>query len=133
MCQYGRWASKEGGLEGPTLIGEGNEAQRGHWAPKVGGLCDLTWVREVNKSFILYKSVETSPYSRHVLKTLRKSPKGKAQIGQYLRVVTLGKYHQVLSLDLMQGKSLKSLFKNIDNNWIRFRSSEDSLIKLSEG
>ena len=37
VCQQGCWASEEGGLEDPTLIGEGNECQRGRWAPKRGG------------------------------------------------------------------------------------------------
>ena len=40
VCQHGCWASKGGGLGGPTLIGEGNECQRGRWTPK-GVDCEI--------------------------------------------------------------------------------------------
>ena len=40
VCQQRRWASKEGGLGGPTSIGEGNECQRGRWTPK-GVDCEI--------------------------------------------------------------------------------------------
>ena len=55
VCQQGRWAPKEGGLDGPTLIGKGNKCQRGCWAPKGGGFRDPTSIGEENK-VLFYKS-----------------------------------------------------------------------------
>ena len=40
----------------------------------------------------IYKGVETFPYQTR-FKALRGSPKGKAQIGQYLLAVDLGHYN----------------------------------------
>ena len=45
-------------------------------SPKENGLQDLTSVGEQNKTFFI--RVWKSLSSRHVLKTLRRSPKGKA-------------------------------------------------------
>ena len=47
----------------------------------------------------LYKGVETSPY-RRVLKTLKGSPKRKAQREQYLLAMGLGRYIKSVCFDL---------------------------------
>ena len=83
-------APKGGGLWGPASIGEGNECQRGCWIPKGGGLWDPTSVGEENKAFFI--RVWKPLPSRHILKTLRRNPKGKAQREQYLLVVGLHCY-----------------------------------------
>ena len=86
-----RTLGPEGGeLGGPTWIGEGNKCQRGRWAPKRGGLWDPTSVGEENKASFIRVSKPLP--SRCVLKTLRGSPKGKAQREQYLLSVGLGRY-----------------------------------------
>ena len=81
---------ERGWIGGLTSIEEEYECQRGRWALKGGGLWDPTSVGAKNKApFIrVWKPLP----SRHVLKTLRKSPKGKTQRGQYLEVVDLGCY-----------------------------------------
>ena len=80
--------------------------KRGRWAPKGGGLWDPTSVGEKNKAFLL--RVWKPLFSRHVLKTLRGSPKGKTQRGQYLLTVGLGCYKGTLrtSLELYSWYSL---------------------------
>ena len=81
---------EQGWIEGPTLIGEGNESQQRHWAPKEGGLWDPTSVGEENEAF--FTRVWKPLPSKHILKTLRGSPKGKTQRGQYRLAVGLGCY-----------------------------------------
>ena len=72
-CPWGLWSLKRGGLRDPTSTGEGNECQRGRWAPKESGLWDPTSVGEGNEAFFI-RIWKYLP-SRHVLKTLRGSPK----------------------------------------------------------
>ena len=40
VCQQGCWTPKEGGLGGPTSIGEGNECEQRRWDPK-GTDCEI--------------------------------------------------------------------------------------------
>ena len=68
----------QGSVPTRTLGSEGGWIVRFH----------ISWGEEWS---ILYKGVETSP-SQTRLKTLRGSPKGKAQRGQYLLAVSLGCY-----------------------------------------
>ena len=72
------------------MIGEGNECQRGPWAPKRG---------EFEIAFFIKAWKPLS--SKCVIKTLRGSPKGKAQREQYLLTVDLGYYtnHAYLKLN----------------------------------
>ena len=53
-------------------------------------VCDPTSIGEENETFFI--RVRKPLPSRRVLKTLRRSPKGKAQRGQYLLAVGLGCY-----------------------------------------
>ena len=83
MCQQGCWAPKGSGFGGdPTSIVEKNECQQGHCAPKESGLWDPTSIGEENETSFI-RVWKTLP-SRHVLKTLRGSSKGKAQKGHGL-------------------------------------------------
>ena len=85
-----------------TLGPEGERIVRSHidwreeWVPtrtlvpKRGGLWDPTSVGNENKTFFI--RVWKPLPSIRILKTLRGSPKGKAQRGQYLLAVGLGYY-----------------------------------------
>ena len=58
-----------------------------------GGLWDLTLVGEENEAFFI-RVLKPLP-SKHILKTLSESSKGKAQREQYLLVVSLGRYNGI--------------------------------------
>ena len=90
-----RTPGPEGGwIGGLTLIGEVSKCQRGRRAPKRMN-CEIPHQLGGERS-ILYKGLGTPLSSRCVLKTLRGSPKGKAQNGQYLLAVGVGRYKSCL-------------------------------------
>ena len=105
VCQWGRWALKEGGLWDPTLVGEENET-----------FFIRVWKLLPNK---------------RVSKILRGSSKGKAQRGQYLLVVDLGCYkwykNQTPGDVLVEGWAPKEGGHEAVCQWGRWASKEDGL------
>ena len=86
VCQYGRWAPKEGGFGGgPTSIGERNECQRGRYARR-GVDCDVPhWLGRKAKHHLCFKNLKGKPEKKKTKRII--SDRGELKSSQIAFVV----------------------------------------------
>ena len=101
-----RTLGSEGGWIGGSHVNGGRErVSASHWVPN-------TSIGEENEAFFI--RVWKPLPSRHVLKTLRRNPKGKAQRGQYRLAVGLGCYSNILcNIEEHESIKLDKFFRNL--------------------